>query len=528
MDAIKTSNRWRFPWDWDNLVIKQYKTLTDQSTNMNINPKLNLIFLITLFLLACDGCKSGNSDPFTRFNPYDAGLTKRLESYNDLKYPRNTKTGNTALYIDFSSGINNAFRDPVISGLMTQCFNTILTDKFDVYKLGSNQVAPLTINNTTELGQKVSDPREYTDVYAPIQAAVEKITNADNDALLITDFEEWQNKAEVTNAAYLKIPFSRWLSKGNSIHFFIADYKDGTVDKHIYFTIFSCGNPSSSSLITKLASKLSLLNNRFDLSANAYKLSTDYPGEKMGGIFYEKNAKNVLDLKPNYVYGNAYEFYPLGLDWKTIIETHDAYKDQQQFNDMFRHLFIDLSNEDSYSYGDFTVKTADISDDFVKYAEFLEVLNHKPKLNKGTNGEAQFADDEKDEIALKCYNTDGSIKDKCKYEQQAPIPIPDFFLLNEQLYKNTKSSDPAKTELGVSFDPKLKLKNLPCQDGLVKVDIVLNSAKPNTDNPKLEKFKWSNAKGVPNIALYESIKNTLQEVKPGNKVIYSYYIKTNQ
>jgi hypothetical protein len=498
---------------------------------MNINRRLNLILFITLLLLTCDGCKSGKSDPFTTFKPYDAGLAKRVEAYNDLKYPNNTKKGDPALYIDFSTGINNAFRDPVISGLMAQCFNTILADKFDVYKLGSNQVNPITINNTTELGQKVSDPHEYTDVYAPIQAAVEKITNADNDALLITDFEEWQDKAEITNTAYLKIPFSKWLSKGNSIHFFIADYKEGTVDKHIYFTIFNCGNPSPSSLITKLESKLSSLNKRFDLSAKAYKLSTDYPGEKMGGIFYEKNsnAKNILDLKPNYVHGNAYEFYPFGLDWATIIETHDAYKDQHQFDDMFRHLFIDLSNEDSYSYGEFAVKTNDISDDFVNYSKSVEVLNHTPKFNKGNNGEAKFADDEKDEIVLECYNTDGSIKNEYKYQEEAIIPITDFFLLNEQLYKNTKTSDPKKTELGVSFDPKLKLKKLPDPDGLLlKVDIVLNSAKPNIDNPKLENFKWKNAKGIPNIALYESIKNTLQEVKPDNKVIHSYYIKTNQ
>jgi hypothetical protein len=498
---------------------------------MNIDQRLNLMLFFALLLLTCDGCKSCKSDPFSSFDPYDAGLAKRVEAYNDLKYPDSTKKGNPALYIDFSTGINNAFKDPVISGLMAQCFNTILADKFDVYKLGSSQVNPMNITNTTELGQKISDPHEYTDIYAPIQVTVEKITNADNDALLITDFEEWQEKAEITSTAYLKIPFSKWLLKGNSIYFFIADYKEGTVNKHIYFTIFNVGSPSPSSLITKLESKLASLNKRFDLSATAYKLSTDYPGEKMGGIFYDPTAgnKNVLDLKPNYFRGNAYEFYPFGLDWKTIIETHDAYKDQHQFNDMFRHLFIDLSNEDSYLYGEFAVKTNDITDDFTAYSKSVEALNHKPKLDKGSNGEAKFADDEKDEIALECYNTDGSIKNEYKYQQKPTIPLSDFFLLNEQLYKNTKAGDPKKVELGVSFDPKLKLRNLSNPDELLlKVDIVSNSAQPNINNPKLENFKWINEKGTPNVALYESIKNTLQEVKPDNKVIYSYYIKTNQ
>ncbi|HTE01457.1 MAG TPA: hypothetical protein VK668_19355 [Mucilaginibacter sp.] len=499
--------------------------------------RLNVLVVTLFFLSACNT----TTDPFTKqgFDVYDAQLRKRVATYNDFKSPNsaNTKKGNPALYIDFSAGINNAFKDPVISRLMSECFNTVLADKFDVFKLGSNQITPFAINNTTELGQKVSDPREYLDIWAPIQAAVEKITNADNDALLITDFEEWQNKTEITNTAYLKIPFSKWLTKGNTIHFFIADYKQGAIDKHIYFTIFNCGTPNSSSLITKLESKLAPLNARFDLSTKAYKLSTDYPSDREGGLFYDKNAKtekqkNILDLKDSYVNGlkngNFYEFYPLGLDWKTINETHDAYKGQNQFNDLFRNLFIDLSNEDCYSYENFDVMTYDISIDFVNYSRSIEVVNHKPKLTKGNNGEPKVADEEKDAIALGCYNPDGSVKDEWKYKPVSPTAVPDFFLLNKQLFKNTKSGDIKKAEFGISFDPKFKLKDLPDPNGLLKIDIVLNTAEPKVDNPKLNKFKWINAKGVPNIGLYESIKNTMQELKPTNKVIYSYYIKTNQ
>ncbi|MGY0035751.1 hypothetical protein [Pedobacter sp. NJ-S-72] len=80
----------------------------------------------------------------------------------------------------------------------------------------------------------------------------------------------------------------------------------------------------------------------------------------------------------------------------------------------------------------------------------------------------------------------------------------------------------------MSFAPEFKLKNIQNPDGIVKVDIVLNTATPNLVNPKLLKFQWVNAHQVPNIALYESIKNTLQELKPAHQVVYSYYIKTQQ
>lgn len=513
---------------------------------MKIDYILNIVRItgvIGLFLCVaiCDSCRHGSSnDPFAnaKFNPYDEGLGKRIEAYHNTVAPNsaNSKSGDPSLYIDFSSGIYKAFADPVIKGMMTECFNTVLAQKFEVYKLGSGKITPLNVTNTTQLGQQVSDPAQYVDIWAPIQLAVEKIVEGNNDALLITDFEEWQKNIEVTSTAFLKIPFSKWLGKGNTIHFFIADYKEGNVEKHLYFTIFNCGNPNESSMISKLESKLGSLTTRFDLSTHSYKLRTGYVSEK-SGVFYDvagssEKAKNVLDLKDNYLNGmkdgNHFEFYPMGLDWKTINELQATYKTQNQFNDFFRNLYIDLSNTDSYTFGDFDVKVSDITADFEHFAKSAEAEKHQPKLVKGSNGEAKFADNENDAIALGCYDTNGELKEQWIYQPEATTPLDEVFILNKHLFTNTKASDQKNAEFAVSFDPKFNLKNIKDPNGLVKVDIILNSAIPNLDNVKLSKFQWLNPKEIPNVALYESIKNTLQELKPLNKVIYSYYIKTQQ
>ena len=120
------------------------------------------VFVLFTVVAACDGCKTPN-DPFAKFNPYDQELGKRIEAYHHSIEPNNanSKSGNPALYIDFSSGINKAFGDPSIKEMMTNCFNTVLSQKFDVYKLGSNKIIPLTIANTTELGQQVNNPAQY-------------------------------------------------------------------------------------------------------------------------------------------------------------------------------------------------------------------------------------------------------------------------------------------------------------------------------------------------------------------------------
>jgi hypothetical protein len=506
-----------------------------------------VLSLLILFASAigCTRCTREKPQPSktpfedANFNPFDADLGKRIEAYNAVSAPNmaNSKTGNPAIYIDFSSGLNKAFADPAIKGMMSDCFNTVLAEKFDAYKLGSNKITTLNITNTTELGQQVSDAAQYADIWAPIQMAVEKIVSGNNDALLITDFEEWQHDNEVTNTAFLKIPFSKWLEKGNSVHFFIADYKEGGVNKHLYFTVFNCGNPNASSMLTKLEGKHGPLSTRFDLSTKSYELKTDYPSEKTGGIFFDASgksdqAKNVLDLKDTYINGlkkgDHFEFYPLGIDWKTINEMHETYKSQGQFNEIFRKLLINLSNDDSYTFSDFDVKVADITKDFENFAKSDEAKKHQPKLTKGSNGEAKFADNESDPIALSCYDTNGKIKEQWIYKAEAGQSLNEIFTLNQTLFTNTSKTDLKKAEFGVAFDPKFNIKNIADPKGLIKVDIVINSAVPNLSNAKLAKLQWVNAKNVPNIALAESVKNTLQELKPTNKVIYSYYIKTEQ
>ncbi len=114
-----------------------------------------------LGLFAISACKSSgesqSEDPFAaiNFNLYDQDLGKRIEAYHSANTPGSeTKKGTPALYIDFSSGINKAFSDPAIKSMMSACFNTVLTQQFEVYKLGSNKISLLNVANTTELGQQ--------------------------------------------------------------------------------------------------------------------------------------------------------------------------------------------------------------------------------------------------------------------------------------------------------------------------------------------------------------------------------------
>jgi hypothetical protein len=492
---------------------------------------------MSLFISACgSGTKS---DPFESVDLYGSDLPVTLTAYNDLKtgLDKQQAKGSPAMYVDFSAGMYTAFGTPVIRELMSQCFNTVLEREFTVFKLVQGQVTPITVTAPTQLGQIVNDPKQYLDRRAPIQAAVEKIVSEKKDALLITDFEEWQNNMEVTSTAYLKIPFSSWLREGNSISFFIADYQEGKVAKHIYFTVFTYGHQTENSLVSKLRPKMSALPARFDLATDAYLLTTAYPGTKTGGLFRDLSAKtekeqNVLDLQDRYINGasknKTFEYYPLGVNWPTIEQTRKDYSEQNQFHDLFRNLFIDLSNTDSYTYQDLAVETDDVTNDFERYAKSIEVKKHKPALTKGNNGERKISDKETDEIAMACYNSDGSVKPEYVYEPQEKQSLTDVFILNQTLFTNTYQSDKAKTEIGISFAPAFTAKKIPNAKSLIRLVVRVGKTKVNSSNAVLEKFKWTTAGGTTNAALYESVKSTLEELKPDGKTLYTYYIKTTE
>lgn len=496
-------------------------------------------FLAAVLILSFSKC-TDPKDPFQEqgFDLYGKDLPSTLSAYHNVKAGTEfQRQAGTAMYVDFSAGMYTAFGAPVIRGLMSECFNTILAEQFEVYRLAEEQVKKLQVANSTQLGQLVGDPKQYLDRRAPLQAAVEKIVAARTDALLITDFEEWQNNTEVTNTAYLKIPFSQWLKNGNSISFFIADYKEGAVDKHIYFTVFTVGKASGSSLIDKLRPKLSALPAKFDLAIDNCQFKTAYSNAQTAGLFTDpsgqnEQAKNVLDLQRGYLNRLAqhhpFEYYPLGVNWNTIDELHKEYAAQHQFDDLLRKLYINLSNTDSYTYDEFEIKTFDVSDDFQRFAQAMEVKKHKPAIVKGNNGENKISDDEKNAIALTCYNPDGSIKAAYRYK---PVEVPilsETFVLNKALFDNTFHTDKSNTEIGVSFAPGFAANKITNPNGLIKIALCIRKATINTANPVLEKFRWMNQGGIANVGLYESVKNTLESVSPANREIYTYYLKTTE
>jgi hypothetical protein len=120
------------------------------------------------------------------------------------------------------------------------------------------------------------------------------------------------------------------------------------------------------------------------------------------------------------------------------------------------------------------------------------------------------------------YDEKGNVLPDYIYENPLPTPqILDVFELNKTLFENTKKIDPSKVEIAVDLKSSFSGVIGGYTPGdMIRLDIVIDDCEPNTE--KLETlFSWDG-----NTSLADAIKNTLQNLNPKNRVIYSYFIKT--
>ena len=97
----------------------------------------------------------------------------------------------------------------------------------------------------------------------------------------------------------------------------------------------------------------------------------------------------------------------------------------------------------------------------------------------------------------------------------------DVFVLNQTLFTNTRQTDPSHVEIGIDLKPGFNgIIGGYNQGNMLRLDVVIAECEPNVSELS-SLFSWSG-----NSSLADAIKNTLQNMKPENRVIYSYFIKT--
>jgi hypothetical protein len=147
-------------------------------------------------------------------------------------------SGKTSAYFDFSDGMNWAYQNDTTKTLLQSIVNKITGDNdMSVYSLANNNIIPLK-KKQTELYNTIIDATSYQNQNAPIEKTLSKIVKDGNSAIMVTDFEEYTTNGTVQHQNFAKPYFEKWLSQGNDITFFITDYVENGLAKHLYYIIF--------------------------------------------------------------------------------------------------------------------------------------------------------------------------------------------------------------------------------------------------------------------------------------------------
>lgn len=499
--------------------------------------KFSLLGVLSLSLLI--GCGDSNKKPSLAemdfFN--SETILNNVESYwrKDFSCAQQSGDG-MSVFIDLSNGMYDAYNQGQNFDMLRDVISQMPSDvKF--YSVANAEVIQLEGDANVIYKNFVMDQSLYKkNKYAPIEKTLKTIVSNNEDALFVTDFEEYEAKNGEQLGNFSKDYFTQWLKNGNTIEFYVMNFheknKNLESDKHVYFVLF---NTPEKKIKERFELGLSGKNYGYKyylLSPNFYSLKTHYPAIDKGGQYYDENGDDIVLLLQKYhngsLKGNDYEVYYSQSNWQDIFSNSNALKEvgvAKPFSHFFRNLFIDLSNE-AYVVENLDVTVTDITDDYCFYSQCSEVAkeSHKPKLTKDQSGNSIFADDNDDPIAIDCYTEDGKIKSEWLYSPKPTHDVPEVFVVDNTLLKNSFDADNSNAEIGIQYHPNFS-GHMANSGALLRIDVILK-CKINTSELD-DLFVWQSVinDGKKNDALSQGIKSALDAVNPNGKIIYSYFVK---
>lgn len=459
--------------------------------------KGNLFALCTAVLMVgaislFSACGSGTSMP------------EVLYAYTFYHQPKAQAADGYDAYFDLSDGLLSAYQDATVKNCLKSMVNkaTGNTNCKEVYTLKNDNIERSELRQT-ELYNYILSPQSYQMV-APIERSLAQITSGTRGGLLVTDFEEY-NGGHIQQQNYAKKYFINWLNQGNRIVFFVFDYQEGTISKHLYFTVFDTPDHVLLKETEDALKGNSASYQIFRLNKDDITFAATYPAVTIGGAYHDESGEDIISCTNESGEGDCYaifpglnaEFYPFEESWPNIVQNvKDATEAGSDYTPPFAHLISGLranfENMTGYDIKQLDIRITDIQGDYDKFAGYYDF-----KQNGNNAGDG------------------GKVLPEFDYEQQGgPISeVKDLFVFAGKV--NGKTAD-----IALDFRPNFggKVANMPMDD-LLRVDIVIASCEPRYEAlPQL--FEWTG-----NRSLIEAVKNTLQDQNPTGRVIYTYYIK---
>jgi hypothetical protein len=506
---------------------------------------VSIIFSITFFSCCSEDKVSIWDDPLIVY-------ADSIENYHEASIGSHSKQpiGNQNIYVDFSDGLVQAYSSETNKKVIDFISQKMVGSSVTWFGLGKNHngIGELEYANDRDIYNKVISVSSYVDIMAPIEETLKKISSSSNDALLITDFEEYTPDGREQKFAYAKDYFTKWVEAGNSITIYYSKYTETnnksklSGDKNLYFVLFNYGKVNENSLLTKFenaiegrGSELMGLN-KFEINANPFSISNEYGGKDKTGLEMDPEVEPatalevgdqegaLLDYRNGFLNGaKAFEAFEFGQSLNDLFYFY--FKEKRKFS---KKLFLDASQSSPYILKDIDVQVTDVTEDYINYIKILEAKKNVPVLEKDPGNNNVWDEESKNNLIIQeCYveNTKNLKGEYNKYQHNPTEPIAEIFDFDVNIFASRLKNSPKEVELVTIFHKNFAGKYNVDKQIILRVDYVVKSTDINYST-QLDSFKWNSviSKNEVNSSLYESIRNTLQTVKPKG-ILYSYYLK---
>lgn len=494
-----------------------------------------------------------------------------LEYYQSTNSEEQDFTEGYSAYFDFSDGMEFAYKNTDTRANLKSITHTVAGNVNDwkVYSLAADKVTELNLSQT-ELFNKVIATK-YKDMKAPIEGAIQQIVKDRKRALLITDFEEYdydsQIKKDVIEQQAFATPyFQEWLRTGGVIKFYITDYKENKLNKKLFFIVFDSDDLELTNVIEKTIEGNNKIFREFLLSNTPCKVFTEYtPGR--GGCYHDDSGSDIVTAvletgsEPKYekFAGMNVEFYPMGEAWSNVPVNVKSVKETPNSNylGILSHLYIDLSEKDSYDIKNLKAKVYDVTDDLFSYSDNRAALRNTPDVSTDELGNPIVCFTTHPDAQFYYDATTGKLLSEYEYTKLATPAVEHLLKVNEDVFRQSYSEDPSKTHIVIDLDDAylnatfvqnpntfmyeladdvLANKIAELNHRTLRVDVCLGDSDYDINKlSELFSFEsnlyYMNGKNLQkklgvNECLYQSIRQVFQkdDLKPQDKVIYTYYM----
>ena len=542
------------------------------------NRFLNLILLTAFItLISCSSCTSGSecgNIATTENDTTTKVFSKIIEKYNSLNLgeEKNELSSVNEIYVDLSDGLTKYALSKKNNVNLFKSFLTSISNENDLnryFELSQDSIIPYFNNSPIQYFLQTGHRTEKGDLKqgAPLDLAINRISNSNNISILVTDGELYDSKLKmISQEMWASEALTTWFKKGNKLSIIYSDFTENnngnTYNKHMYIMFFVPKNYDGKILnnfMSDLNLDSSVLFKKLDFLTDVNGLwERKYPDSQTPGT--TRYIETGFDPNPiSFFSENSFEYINLTSgeinpesEGSIVNVLRDLGDDNGRPKNypLLEKLFFNFNNIPNYDVQKIKLKVSNITSDFKDFKRNYFAQENLPIILKTADGKDSLNLDNYLEFNTCMTTIDGEIAYDLNNKTQndtinkfsnmlfenfsypisysKPVLINDFVIIDETAGKvNEINDENSEYEIVIKFDKSFSSQTNGFnneENNLIRIDVIIDEVNLKPIDKKALTWNKISEDGLDE-TLYRSLTNTLKNSAPVEKILYTYYIE---